>query len=239
MLASLSASAFRLLQPHLEPVTLTVRRVLFEPGDDVIHAHFPGEGTVVSLVTVMQDGRTTESAMVGCEGAVGALISAGRKPASTRALVQVAGPALRIDSARLEEAKLASAELRDMLSRFSDALLAQVLQSVACNALHTAEARACRRLLEIRDRSVTDELWMTHEHLAELLGLQRTTVTRVVAELSATGALETRRGRMVIASRARLLAGACECRQAVWRHFECVAPGLYPGEAEVAFGASR
>lgn len=230
LLAAVPPECLRLLQPHLETVSLANRRVLFEPGDEVTHAHFPGAGTVVSLVAVMQDGRTTEAAMVGCEGAIGTLISAGRKPASTRAVVQVAGPALRIESARLEEAKAASAPLRDLLSRFADALLAQVLQSVACNALHSAGARACRRLLEIRDRSGVDALSITHEHLAELLGLQRTTITRVVADLSAAGALAARRGRIVIVSPARLRAGACECRDAVRRHFECVAPGLYPDE---------
>lgn len=228
LLASLPAPDLEALTPHLERVLLPARRVVFEPGDEVMHAHFPADGTVVSLVTVMSDGRTAEAAVVGCEGAIGALISAGRKPASTRGVVQVAGAALRIDSARLEEAKVASPSLRDLLNRFADALLAQVLQSVACNALHGVDARACRWLLAIQDRTGTDALPVTQEHLAELLGVQRTTVTRVIADLAASGAVETRRGRILIASRARLQAAACECQDAVRRHFACVAPGLYP-----------
>lgn len=228
LLASLPPRDLDLLMPHLERVTLPMRRVVFEPGDEVTHAHFPGAGTVISLVGVLADGRTAEAAVVGCEGAVGALISAGRKPASTRAVANVGGPALRIESSRLEEAKHASATLRDLLNRFSDALLAQVLQSVTCNALHGADARACRRLLDIQDRSFTDELPVTQENVAELLGVQRTTVTRVLADLATTGAIEPRRGRIVILNRSRLHAGACECYAAVRRHFECVAPGLYP-----------
>jgi CRP-like cAMP-binding protein len=228
LLGMLPHKEWDLLAPWMERVSLPAQRVLFEPGDDVTHAHFPADGTVMSLVSVMSDGRSAEAAVVGCEGAVGALISAGRKPASTRGVVQVAGPALRIDSARLEEAKLASHTLRDLLNRFADALLAQVLQSVACNALHGVDARACRWLLAIQDRAGGDELPITQEHLAELLGVQRTTVTRVLADLASTGAVEPRRGRIVIARRARLQAGACECQDAVRRHFECVAPGLYP-----------
>ncbi len=228
LLAALPPRDLDLLAPHLERVMLPTRRVLFEPGDEVSHAHFPVSGTVVSLVGVLADGRTAEAAVVGCEGAVGALISAGRKPASTRAVANVGGAALRLESGRLEEAKHASAALRDLLNRFADALLAQVLQSVTCNALHGADARACRRLLDIQDRTGTDELPVTQENMAELLGVQRTTVTRVLSDLAAAGAIETRRGRVVITSRARLQAGACECYTAVRRHFDCVAPGLYP-----------
>jgi CRP-like cAMP-binding protein len=228
LLAALPPRDLDLLAPHLDRVTLPTRRVLFEPGDEVTHAHFPGAGTVVSLVGVLADGRTAEAAIVGCEGALGALISAGRKPASTRAVASVGGTALRIESARLEEAKHASPTLRDLLNRFCDALLAQVLQSVTCNALHGADARACRRLLDIQDRSLTDELPVTQENVAELLGVQRTTVTRVLADLATTGAIEPRRGRIVILNRNRLHAGACECYGSVRRHFECIAPGLYP-----------
>lgn len=228
LLGALPPSDLDMLAAHFEYVQLPARRVLFEPGDDVTHAHFPLDGTVVSLVAVMEDGRVAEAAVIGCEGAAGALISAGHKPASTRAVLQVGGGALRIESSRLEEAKLLSPALRDLLNRFSDALLAQVLQSVACNALHAVEARACRWLLAIHDRTGTDELPVTQEHLAELLGVQRTTVTRVIADLAATGAVDHRRGRILIADRKRLLGAVCECHRAVQRHFEAVAPGLYP-----------
>jgi CRP-like cAMP-binding protein len=233
LLGALPAADLAMVLPHLERVSLPSRRVLFEPGDDVTHAYFPAPGTVLALVGAMADGRTTELALVGCEGALGGLISAGRKPAFARAVAQIGGSALRLESARLEEAKAASPRLRDLIHRFTDAMLAQVLQSVACSALHAVEERACRRLLEIRDRSGSDELPITQEHFAELLGVQRTTVTRVMADLVSSGAIEARRGRIIVANRARLLRGACECHEVVRRHFDCVAPGLYPDE-EVA-----
>lgn len=228
LLASLPPRDLDLLLPHLERVSLPVSRVLFEPGDEVTHAHFPLDGSVVSLVAVMSDGRTAEVAIIGCEGVAGAVISGGRKPAFNRAIVQVPGAALRIDSAKLEEMKLGSAVLRDMLHRFADALLAQAQQSVACNVLHAADMRACRWLLALQDRTGTDELPVTQEHLAELLGVQRTTITRVLADLAAAGAIEPRRGRIVIISRTKLHAAACECQEVVRRHFACIAPGLYP-----------
>jgi CRP-like cAMP-binding protein len=214
---------------HFEQVALPPRSVLFDAGEEVTHVHFPAAGTVLSLVGSMSDGRTVELALIGCEGALGGVISAGRHlPATSRAVTQVGGAALRIEAGRLDDAKQSRPGLQDLLARFSDALLGQILQSVACNALHSVDERACRRLLEIQDRSGTDELPITQEHFAEVLGVQRTTVTRIVADLAATGAIEARRGRIHIASRHKLQAGACECWGAVRQHFEAVAPGLYP-----------
>ena len=228
LLASLPADELIGLLPHMERISLPPRRVLFEAFDDVTHVHFLGAGAVVSLIGAMQDGRSAEVGVVGCEGAIGGLISGGGKPASSTAIVQVGGPALRIEAARIEDARRGMPRLNALLLGFADALLALVMQSVACNALHDVQARACRRLLDLQDRTGGDELPMTQEHLAELLGVQRTTITRVIADLAAAGAIEPRRGRIVIASRAKLRAGACECHDVVKRHFECVVPGLYP-----------
>lgn len=228
LLGALGPGELDLLLPNLERVTLRDRAVLFEPGEVIRYVHLPAEGTVVSMLGVMEDGRTAELATIGCEGAVGGLISAGGKPASARGVVRVGGGALRIDCRRLDAARAESPPLRDMLSRLSDSLLAQIMQSVACNALHTAEARACRRLLELSDRAGEAELRLTQEGLAEMLGLRRTTVTRVIADMAATGAIQARRGRITILDRARLGACACECRDVVRGHFAAVAPGLYP-----------
>jgi CRP-like cAMP-binding protein len=228
LLGALGRAELELLLPHLERVKLRARAVLFEPGEVIRHVHLPAEGTVISMLGVMEDGRTAELATIGCEGAVGGLVSAGWKPASSRGLVRVGGAAWRLDCRRLEAARAESPRLRDLLSRLSDSLLAQVMQSVACNALHTAEARACRRLLEIADRAGGAELSLTQEGLAEMLGLRRTTVTRVIADMVAKGAIRAGRGRIAILDRARLGACACECRDVVRGHFAAVAPGLYP-----------
>lgn len=234
LLDALPPEAFALVEPYLERVPLAAGRVLAEPGDDVTHAHFPCEGTAIALVTVMADGRAAEAALIGCEGAAGVIISAGDKPAFARAQVQVPGSALRLEAARLEEAKLASPVVRDIISRYADALLAQVLQSVACNGLHPVEARTCRWLLTMQDRAGSPELPLTQEHLAEQLGVRRTTVTRVMAELQAAGAIRHSRGKVVVVNRSRLERASCECYQAVRDHFSRVAPGLYPAGADRA-----
>ncbi len=228
LLGALPPEAFALVEPALERVRLVPGQVLAEPGADVTHAHFPCGGTAISLITVMSDGRAAEAAQIGCEGAVGVIISAGNKPAFARSQVQVPGHALRLEAARFEEARLTSPALRDIVNRYADSLLAQVLQSVACNALHPVEARACRWLLTMQDRAASPELPLTQEHLAEQLGVRRTTVTRVMAELQAIGAIRHSRGRVLVTSRGRLKRNSCECYQAVRDHFSRVAPGLYP-----------
>lgn len=228
LLATLPPGELQRLAPHLDKVPLPQRSVLFEPGEEVEHAHFPAEGTVVSMVGVMEDGRTAELAVVGCEGAVGGLISAGGKPATARAVTQIGGDALRIDCARLGKVRHESPVLHDMLTRFSDALLAQVMQSAACYALHPVDARTCRRLLEMQDRAGGAELRLTQEHLAEVLGVQRSTVARVLGDLAKAGLIRRGRGRIALASRGKMEARSCECWGAVRGHFECVAPDLYP-----------
>ena len=234
LLDALPPEAFALVEPGLERVALLPEQVLAEPGDDVTHAHFPCEGTAISLITVMSDGRAAEAALIGCEGAAGVIISAGSKPAFARSQVQVPGRALRLEASRLEEAKLVSPVLRDLINRYADSLLAQVLQSVACNALHPVEARTCRWLLTMQDRANSPELPLTQEHLAELLGVRRTTVTRVMAELQTAGAIRHSRGKVLVTNRGRLKHASCECYQAVRDHFSRVAPGLYPTAADSA-----
>lgn len=219
---------FRTLEPHLEVVQLTSGQVVFEPGDDVTHACFPCDGTAISFIVVLADGRTAEAATVGCEGAIGVIISAGEKPAFARAVAQAPGRAYRLEAARLEAARHASVSLRDLLARYADCLLAQMLQSVACNALHPVEARASRWLLTLQDRTDTAQLPVTQEHLAERLGVRRTTITRVVAELEAGGAIRHSRGRVEVTSRPRLERNSCECYRSIRDHFDRVAPGLYP-----------
>lgn len=228
LLAALRAADRALLEPHLQLVDLAYGDVLFEPGDDVVQTHFPLPGVMASLVVLMSDGRGTETATVGCEGAIGGIVSAGHKPAFARASVQLAGPALRIDTVRLEEAKQRSASLRDLFSRYADALLAQVLQSVACNALHTMEGRLCRWLLSTQARVGGDELALTQETLAEMLGVHRATMIRVARPLQERGLIRYRRGRIRFLDQAGLEEAACECHGTVARHFARVLPEIVP-----------
>ena len=228
LLASLTQADSATLAPYLRPVMLRAEEVLFHPGDEIDVVHFPCGAAVVSLVSVLQDGRGAEAATIGREGAVGGIVSGGRKPAFCRASVQIAGPALRLESAHLEEAKSRSLALRDSFSRYADCLLAQLQQSVVCNAVHPLEARLARWLLTTHDRVGDAELRLTQDAMAEMLGARRTTVSPVAGALQRRGLIMYRHGRVRVLNRAGLRAAACECHAAVWRHFQAVAPGLYP-----------
>jgi CRP-like cAMP-binding protein len=228
LLGSLIAADFALLAPHLEPMVLAAGMVLQEPGSGLSQVIFPGRGTVLSLIAVTRDGRVAETAAIGCEGAIGGLLTMQGQTAFCRTMVQVGGTALRIEAAQLAAAQAASAGIRNRMATYGVALLAQVLQSVACAALHPVEARACRWLLTMQDRVGRDELPLTQEYLADMLGVRRTTVTRVVAELEQRGLIRHRRSRILVIDRPALEAVSCECHHMVRAQFERVAPGLYP-----------
>lgn len=228
ILRLLPRSAQESLLPVLERVELTRDHSLFEPGDDVTHAYFPAGSTVVALVLPMRDGRTVEAATIGREGAVGGVVSLGLNPAFARASVQISGSAFRIALPRLETAKIASPKIHDLLSRYADCLTAQLLQSVGCAALHPLEARAARWLLMTHDRLQEPDLPLTQEAMAEMFGVARTYVTRIVSSLVERKAVSLRRGVVRIEKRAALEQVSCECYSQVRNHFGRVLPGLYP-----------
>lgn len=210
--------------------TVELRRgdVLFEPGSQVPATHFPSAGTVVALVVGIVDGRTVEVATIGKEGAVGGIVSGGKAPAFARAVVQIPGTALKVDLKAVEAAKARSPHIRDLFSRYADALLAQVMQSVACNAFHPLEARCCRWLLTAQDRAGGEDISLTQEYLAEMLGVQRTTVSAVARTLQEQGLIRYRRGTIRILEREMVEARACECYESVERHFREVLPEVRP-----------
>jgi CRP-like cAMP-binding protein len=225
-LASLKPHDRALIEPQIEACEVHRGDVLFEPGEDVVTTYFPTAGSMISLVLAMRDDREIEVATIGQEGAVGGIVSAGHKPAFARMMVEIGGVALRMDTARLEDAKRHSHSLRDLFSRYADVLLAQTLQSVACNALHTIEERCSRWLLATQDRVPTRDLPLTQEFLAELLGVQRTTVSAAAQALQRRGLIHYRRGQITIADRAGLEEAACECYAAVEKHFRAVLPDV-------------
>jgi len=228
LLAALSRADRDLIAEHVETVHLDTGEVLFEPGDDVGYIHFPGPGTVTSLVLDLRDGVSAEAAMVGLEGAIGGIISQGQKPAFARGSVQIGGKALRLATKTLEKAKAKSHSLRDHFARYSDCLLAQVLQSVACNAVHDIDSRLARWLLTTQDRVGNHELRVTQDFIAEMLGVRRTYITRVSNRLLADGLITKGRGFMAIADRAKLEQQSCECYGYLRRHYEKLLPGVYP-----------
>jgi CRP-like cAMP-binding protein len=180
---------------------------------------------MVSLVVDMDDGRSVEVASIGREGAVGGIVSCGHSPAFSRAEVMVAGPAFRVPMAIVEEAKSRSGHLRNLFCRYSDYLLAQIMQTVACNSFHPIEARAARWLLTAQDRA-GNRLALTQESLAGLLGVQRTTVNAVARELQDEGLITTRRGIIEVHDREGLERRSCECYDRVESFFgDIVGPG--------------
>jgi CRP-like cAMP-binding protein len=227
LLEALRANDRALLEPYLEQTEYKRGDVLFEVGEDVSCISFPCGQSVAALVITMGDGRTVETATVGREGAIGGVVSQGYLPAFGRAVVQIGGPVLRMDASHLQEAKKASPALRDLFTRYSDCLLAQVLQSVACNALHPIEARCARWLLSLQDRLGSDVLPITHELLSELLGVQRTYLTRTLKTLQNQGLIQAGRGRITICNRLEMEQVACECHGAIKRHFETVIGAIY------------
>ncbi|GJD66869.1 Crp/Fnr family transcriptional regulator [Methylobacterium frigidaeris] len=227
LLSALRLPDQSLLKPHLELKDYRRGEALFEAGEDVSFISFPLGQCVAALVIGLKDGRAVETATVGHEGAIGGVVSQGSLPAFSRAVVQVPGRVLRIEAPVLQQIKQTSPGLRNLITRYSDCLLAQVLQSVACNASHTIEARCVRWLLSLQDRLDTNVLPITHEVLAELLGVQRSYLTRTLRTLQQQGLIQVRRGRIILVSRPAMEEAACECHGAVKRHFEAVLGAVY------------
>ncbi len=235
LLKALSREDRGLLMPHFEPTVVRRGEVLFSVGARVSYISFPCDQTVINLIVSMRDGRSAETATIGREGAVGGVVSHGSLPAFSTALVQIGGPVLRLDAAKLQDAKLRSTTLRNLFTRYADCLLGQVLQSVACNALHPIEERCLRWLLTLQDRIGTETLPVTHELLANMLGVQRTYLTRILRTLQVQGLIEVGRGRITILDRAKIQEAACECHGAVVSHFETVLGAVYDADGRMLF----
>jgi CRP-like cAMP-binding protein len=226
LLAALGAEGFARLQPHLQTVELKAGFVLYEPGAPVEHAYFPHD-CVVSLLAILEDGGSAEVAVFGCEGVVGYVSSLVSREAFGRYLVQVSGTASRVPLERLREAAETIPELDELLRRYTEALLAQTFQIVACNAVHTVEARCCRWILSTHDRVHRSTLPLTHEFLAEMMGVQRSTVSLVTRTLQSAGLINQRRGGITIVDLNGLEAASCECYRAIRKNFERLLPHTY------------
>jgi CRP-like cAMP-binding protein len=219
LLSSLDPEDLETLSRGLTPVSLEKGALLYEPGDEIDMIYFP-HNAVVSLMTLMQSGEAIESATIGREGAVGLNAGVFPRQSLSRVIVQVAGSASRITAAELHRACRKSERLRFMIDRHAEALYGHAIQSVACNALHSVEARFCRWLLCCHDRVDTDRVSLTQEFLADMLGVQRTTVTVVARTLQAAGLIRYSRGVVDILDRKGLEAITCECYGAVRRNYE-------------------
>jgi len=223
LLASLPADDFAYLSPQLTTVELERGRLLYDPGDRIDMIYFPHDG-VISLMTLMENGAAIESATIGPEGALGLHAAVTQRRSMSRAIVQTPVRASRISATQLHDAWQRSARLRELVERHSEALFGHALQSVGCNALHSVEARFCRWLLTCHDRISTDTIALTQEFLADMLGVQRTTVTAVARSLQEKGAIRYRRGVVDIIDRASLEQIACECYGVIHRNYARLLP---------------
>jgi CRP-like cAMP-binding protein len=210
LLASLPRDHFDRLLPHLNSVQLTQRLVLFDVGDEVDQIYFPHYG-MLSLLSVLRDGKAIETATVGREGVVGAMAGLGLHKSLVRVVVQMPMACSKIAATHFRSATAVSGPIRDLCIRYNEVLLSQARVTAACNALHSIEARFCRWLLQCGDRAGSETLALTQEFLAEMLGVRRTSVTEVASKVQATGAITYSRGVIKILDRSALMRMSCEC----------------------------
>ncbi len=224
LLSSLPTEDFQRVSSQLTWRPLKVRQTLHKNGDPISEVFFPGR-SVCSITNAMEDGGVVEVATVGREGLVGIGAVLGNSIAAGEAFVQVAGePAgvMSIDAFRREMER--RGPFYEVVSRYSQAFVALLMQSVACNGLHSAEERCCRWLLMTHDRIGQDEFPLTHEFLAIMLGVRRPTVTLVMAELARAGTVSHVRGHVRIVDREGLEAASCECYRNVRAVFDRLLP---------------
>jgi CRP-like cAMP-binding protein len=219
VLRALCAADAQALAAELRNVELSSGDVLYEPDYPVEWVYFP-QTAVLSVVTVMADGRTVESDTVGCESVVGALAALGSAAPTSRTLTQIPGVAARLSASKLRHRADMSAHLRRLLVRHSLANLAQAHQSVACNALHGVNQRLCRWLLMSQDRTAKDVVELTHQYLATMVGVQRTTITGALRDLASAKVIRVGRRRIEILDRPGMESQACECYGAVQANLE-------------------
>jgi CRP-like cAMP-binding protein len=222
-LAILPPHDFALLAPHLRTVTLERGGMLHDEAAEIERVYFPHSG-MISLVAVMQSGAAVETATIGRAGVIGASTGLGAKQSVGRVIVQLPSTAAWLSASQFHAAANRSQAIRDLIVRYNDLLLAQVQQSVVCNALHTMEARLCRWLLQAHDCMDGNAIPLTQEFLGQMLGVRRTTVTIAAQLLQSADLIRYRRGLIQIVNRPQLEELSCECYAVVRRHTDKIFP---------------
>ena len=219
LLGAMEPASRKWISPHLEPIELKLGAVVCEAGGLLKHAYFP-QGSVLSLLTVLENGSAIETANIGREGAFGLFAAMYSRVSFNRCIVQLVGPMVRCPIEVVQSEFKASEHLRDLFVSFSETLLSQVQQTVACNAMHTTEERMCRWLLMMHDRAEGETLTYTHEFLANILGTNRKSVTLAAQSMQNAGLISYRRGTMQVLDRAGLEKASCECYAIVRKRFD-------------------
>ncbi|MFY7907413.1 MAG: Crp/Fnr family transcriptional regulator [Burkholderiaceae bacterium] len=223
LLAALPNTEWLSWQPQLEKVELKLGQVLYESGSTMYHVYFP-TNAIVSLLYVMENGASAEIAVVGHEGVVGVSIFMGGGSTPSRAVVQSAGWGFRLRSAAIKEAFERSSPVMHLLLRYTQALITQMAQTAVCNRHHSLDQQLCRWLLLSLDRLTGDEVIMTQELIANMLGVRREGVTESALSLQKAGLISYARGHIRVLDRAGLKARTCECYDVVKKEYDRLLP---------------
>lgn len=213
------------LFPLLELVPMPLGKVLYESGDTLQHVYFPTD-CIVSLLYVMEDGSSAEIAVAGNEGLIGIALFMGGESTTNRAVVQSAGYAYRLEGAQLKQEFNRSGALQHLVLRYTQALLTQMSQTAVCNRHHSVDQQLCRWLLLSLDRLLSNEVVMTQELIANMLGVRREGVTEAAGKLQAAGLIQYKRGHITVLDRPRLERAACECYAVVKKEFDRLLPDV-------------
>lgn len=209
----------------LEPVALPQGRVLCEAGQTPSHVYFP-TSAIVSLLYLLHDGATAEIAMVGCEGVVGIASFMGGESSPSRAIVSSAGQGFRLNACWIQDEFERHASVKHLMLRYTQALMTQMSQTAVCNRHHTIEQQLCRCLLHCMDRLQGNELAMTHELIASMLGVRRGGVTVAALKLQTAGLIRYHKGHITVLDRQGLEWRSCECHQVVKREYDRLLPDV-------------
>ena len=223
LLAALPPGDYERLAPHLEPIQLKLGEVLYEPGVQLRYVYFPTT-SIVSLLYVMENGASAEIAIVGNEGILGISLFMGGETTPSRAVVQSAGYGYRLKAQVLKEEFQRFGPMLHLLLRYTQALITQMAQTAVCNRHHSVDQQLCRWLLLSLDRLESNELSMTQELIANMLGVRREGVTEAAGKLQDAGLIRYRRGRITVLDRPGLEARSCECYQVVKKELDRLLP---------------
>jgi CRP-like cAMP-binding protein len=225
LLAVLPEAEWARLSPHLMLVDMPLGQVVYESGDRLDHVYFPTT-SIVSLLYVMEDGASAEIAIVGNEGLIGIALFMGGETTPSRAVVQSAGRAFRLDARLLKEEFHRAGPMQRLLLRYTQALITQMAQTAVCNRHHSIDQQLCRWLLLSLDRLGSNELRMTQELIANMLGVRRPGVTEAAMKLQDAGLIRYSYGHIAVLDRPGLEKRVCECYAVVKREFDRLLPDL-------------
>jgi CRP-like cAMP-binding protein len=225
LIAALGDTEWERVAPHLQPVSLSLGQVLYDPGGTLTHVYFPATA-IVSLLYVMENGASAEIAVVGNEGLVGISLFMGGQSTSSQAVVQAAGVGFRLAASVLMQEFNRGGAVLHLLLRYTQALITQMAQTAACNRHHALDQQMCRWLLLTLDRLHSNDVVMTQDLLSTILGVRRASISEAAGRLQKDGLIRYERGHMTVLDRPTLEQRACECYAVVKKEYDRLLPDI-------------